>query len=64
MLYIFLDFLVMHLLSFIFYKVLNNFNIEKTFLGNLGFNLTRSIICGSLTYYSFKNLNNIYEDKC
>ena len=64
MLYIFLDFLVMHLLSFIFYKILNNFNIEKTFLGNLGFNLTRSIICGSLTYYSFKNLNNIYEDKC
>lgn len=64
MIYIFLDFLVMYLLSLIFYKVLNNLNIEKIFLGNLSFNLTRSIICGSLTYYSYKNLNSIYEDKC
>ena len=64
MIYIFLDFLVMHLLSFAFYKILNNFNIEKIFLGNLSFNLTRSLICGSLTYFSYKNLNSIYEDKC
>jgi len=60
----FFDFLTMHVLSYIFYRGLNYFKIEKIFLGNLSFNLTRSIICGSLTYYSYKNLNNIYNDKC
>lgn len=64
MIYVFLDFLTMHLLSYTFYRILNNYNIEKTFLGNLSFNLTRSIICGCLSYYSYKNINNIYFDKC
>ena len=58
------DFGLIHFLSFIFYELLNYLNIENIFLGNLGFNLTRSIICGSLAYYSYKNLNNIYNDKC
>ena len=53
----------MHILSFIFFELLNYLNIENIFLGNLGFNLTRSIICGSLAYYSYKNLNKI-NDKC
>jgi hypothetical protein len=56
--------LIMHGLSFLFYELLNHYNIEKIFLGNLGFNLTRSVICGSLAYYSYKNLNKIYDDKC
>jgi len=64
MLFVFLDFLVMHLLSFIFYKILNNYDIEKNFLGNLSFNLTRSVICGSLAYYSYKKIDTIYIDKC
>ena len=64
MLYVFLDFLTMHALSYLFYRILNKYNIEKIFLGNLSFNLTRSVICGCLTYYSYKNLNNIYFDKC
>ena len=64
MLYVFLDFLTMHALSYLFYRILNKYNIEKIFLGNLSFNLTRSVICGCLTYYSYKNLNNIYLDKC
>lgn len=59
-----IDFGLMHLLSFLFYELLNFYNLEKVFLGNLGFNLTRSIICGSLAYYSYKNLNNIYNDRC
>jgi len=58
------DFCVMHLLSYLFFELLNYYNIETVFLGNLGFNLTRSIICGSLAFYSYKNLNKIYNDKC
>ena len=64
MLYVFLDFLTMHALSYLFYRILSKYNIEKIFLGNLSFNLTRSVICGCLTYNSYKNLNNIYFDKC
>ena len=64
MLDVFIDFGFMHILSFFFFELLNYYNLEKIFLGNLGFNLTRSIICGSLTYYSYKNLDNIYNDKC
>ena len=64
MLDVLIDFFVMHMLSYIFYRTLNFFNIEKKFLGNLSFNCTRSIICGSLAYYSYKNINNIYLDKC
>ena len=53
MLYVFLDFLTMHGLSYLFYRILNNYEIEKRFLGNLSFNLTRSVICGCLAYYSY-----------
>ena len=58
------DFGIMHLLSFLFYELLTNYHIESIFLGNLGFNLTRSVICGSLAYTSYINLNKIYNDKC
>ena len=61
---IFYDFGIMHLLSFLFYELLTYYHIETIFLGNLGFNLTRSVICGSLAYTSYKNLNKIYDDKC
>ena len=64
MFHVLFDFFVMHILSFIFFNILNYYNIEKIFLGNLSFNLTRSIICGSLAFYSYKNLNNVYLDKC
>lgn len=64
MLNVLIDFSFMHILSFIFFELLNYLNIENIFLGNLGFNLTRSIVCGSLAYYSYKNLNKIYNDKC
>ena len=58
------DFGIMHLLSFLFYELLTYYHIESIFLGNLGFNLTRSVICGSLAYTSYINLNKIYNDKC
>ncbi len=64
MFHVLFDFFVMHILSFIFFNILNHYNIEKIFLGNLSFNLTRSIICGSLAFYSYKNLNKVYLDKC
>ena len=64
MIYIFFDFLIMHSLSYLFYILLKKFNLENKFLGNLSFNLTRSVICGCLTYNSYKNFNIIYEDKC
>lgn len=64
MLFVFLDFLVMHFLSYFFYRVLKLYQIEKQFLGNLSFNLTRSVVCGSLAYYSYKKIDNIYIDKC
>jgi len=61
---IFYDFCTMHLLSFLFFELLKYHDIENIFLGNIGFNLTRSFICGSLAFYSYQNLNKIYEDKC
>ena len=61
---IFYDFCIMHLLSFLFYELLTYYNIENIFLGNLSFNLTRSVICGSLAYTSYHNLKKIYDDKC
>ena len=60
----FIDFFIMHCISYLFFRILNNYNIENIFLGNLSFNLTRSVICGCITYYSYKNLKNIYSDKC
>ena len=60
----FTDFFIMHSISYLFFRILNNYNIENIFLGNLSFNLTRSVICGCITYYSYKNLKNIYSDKC
>ena len=64
MIYIFFDFLIMHSLSYLFYILLKKFNLENKFLGNLSFNLTRSVICGSLAYYSYKKIDTIYIDKC
>jgi len=26
--------------------------------------MTRSLICGSISYYSYKNYNRLFDDKC
>jgi hypothetical protein len=62
--WILFDFIFMHGLSFVIYNLLNIFNIENRFLDNIGFNMTRSLICGSISYYSYKNYNRIFDDKC
>jgi len=64
MFYFFLDLLLMHGLNFFFYQLLNYYNIKEKFLGNISFNLTRSIICGSLSYYAYKNYSNVWNDMC
>lgn len=62
--YILLDFLFMHGLSYFFFRFFQYHNIEYRFLDNISFNLTRSIICGSISYYSYKNYNLLFNDKC
>ena len=64
MFYFILDVLLMHGLNYFFYYLLNHFNIKEKFLGNISFNLTRSVICGSLSYYAYKNYSNVWNDKC
>ena len=62
--WILLDFIFMHGLSYMIFKILNNYKIENRFLDNIGFNMTRSLICGSISYYSYKNYDRLFDDKC
>lgn len=62
--WILFDFIFMHGISYVLFRILNNYKIEKYFLDNIGFNMTRSLICGSISYYSFKNYSRIFDDKC
>jgi len=62
--WILFDFIFMHGLSYILFKIFQHFNIEHRFLDNISFNMTRSLICGSISYYSYKNYNRLFDDKC
>ena len=58
------DFFITILLCFGVNFLLNIINIKEHFLGPIGVNLMRSIICGSLANISYKNYNLIFSDKC
>ena len=54
------DFFITILLCFGVNFFLNIINIKEHFLGPIGVNLMRSIMCGSLANNSYKNYNLIF----